>query len=136
MRWLLSVAFAGCAALILAACGGAIILGPTDPADGIIIFIHANFAGTSQQMAVDVTDLGDVEGPCLEGDEDSRTGRWDDCISSVRVMPGWKATFYRDDDFKGQSFTLTADAPDLTRVPGPCDGSFNDCVTSIRVSRQ
>jgi hypothetical protein len=33
-------------------------------------------------------------------------------------------------------FTITADAPDLTRIAGPCDGSFNDCVSSIRVTRQ
>jgi hypothetical protein len=31
--------------------------------------------------------------------------------------------------------TLTADTPNLTGLPGPCDGSFNDCVSSIRVTK-
>lgn len=136
MRWLLFVALAGCAALGFAACGGVITIGPTAPGDGIIIYMHANYVGTSQQLAVDVSNLADVEGPCLKGDDQSATARWDDCVSSVRVMSGWQATLYRDRDFKGPSVTIKADTPDLTRVPGPCSGSFNDCISSIRVSRQ
>ena len=129
------VVLIGFVALALAACSGVIALGPTAPGDGIIIFVHADFVGSSQQTAVDVPNLADVEGPCLKGDADSATARWDDCVSSVRVMPGWRATLYRDRDFRGQSVTITSDAPDLTRLPGPCSGSFNDCVSSIRVSR-
>jgi hypothetical protein len=45
-------------------------------------------------------------------------------------------TLYRDDDFKGRSVTLTADTPNLRELPGPCDGSFNDCVSSIRVTKR
>jgi hypothetical protein len=124
------------AALALGACGGTVALGPTPPSDGIILFMHANYVGSSQQTAVDVANLADVEGPCVKGDEQGATARWDDCVSSVRVMPGWRATLYRDREFKGQSVTLDADTPDLTRLPGPCSGSFNDCVSSLRVSRQ
>ena len=87
-------------------------------------------------MAVDVSNLADVEGPCVKGDAESAAARWDDCVSSVRVMPGWRATLYRDREFRGESFTITEDSADLTRVSGPCSGSFNDCVSSIRVSRQ
>ena len=57
-------------------------------------------------------------------------------MSSVRVFPGWSATLYRDEDFKGRSITVTSDTLNLRTLPGPCDGSFNDCVTSIRVTRQ
>jgi len=56
---------------------------------------------------------------------------WGKCVSSVRVLPGWSATFYRAEDFKGRSITLTADTPNLRNLPGP----FDDCVTSIRVTR-
>jgi hypothetical protein len=133
---LIHLGVAGAAALALAACGSVKSLGPTAPDEGIIFYVHANFIGSSQQTSADVTNLGEVEGPCVKGDQDSATARWDDCVSSVRVMPGWRATLYRDRDFKGQSFTITADAPDLTQVSGPCSGSFNDCVSSIRVSRQ
>ena len=133
---LVHLAGAGAMAVALAACGSVVALGPTQPDEGIIIYVHANFVGSSQQMAVDVSNLADVEGPCVKGDEESAAARWDDCVSSVRVMPGWRATLYRDRDFKGQSISITEDSADLTRVTGPGSGSFNDCVSSIRVSRQ
>jgi hypothetical protein len=133
-RLLLRAVLAGSGALAIAGCGSVITLGPTAPGDGIIIYMHADYAGTSQQLAVDV--LGDVEGPCVKGDDDPATARWNDCVSSVRVMPGWRATLYRDSGFKGASFTITEDTPNLQHVPGPCSGGFNDCISSIRVSRQ
>jgi hypothetical protein len=136
MRLVLRLALGGFAALTFAACGGLLTIGPTPPGDGITLYVHASFVGTSQQLAVDVANLGDVEGPCVKGDAESSRARWDDCVSSIRVMPGWRATLFRDRDFKGESVTITEDVIDLTRVNGPCSGSFNDCVSSIRVSRQ
>lgn len=136
MRWVFHVAAAICAALALQACGSLTALGPTPASDGIIIYIHADYVGTSQQLAVDVPDLDAVEGPCVEEDDDSASARWNDCVSSVKVMPGWRATLYRDDNFKGASVTISEDTPNLQRVPGPCSGGFNDCVSSIRVARQ
>jgi hypothetical protein len=111
------------------------ILGPTPPEQGIVIYIHVDYTGPSQALNIDVRDLTRTQGPCSEGAEGEEPS-WRECVSSVRVFPGWSATFYRDDDFKGRSFTITADTPDLRRIPGPCDGSFNDCVESIRVTRQ
>ena len=111
------------------------ILGPTPAGEGITIYLHADYAGPSQAVNHDVRDLEKVEGPCssrAEGEQPT----WSDCMSSVRVEPGWSVTLYRDDDFKGRSVTLTADTPNLTMLPGPCDGSFNDCVSSIRVTKQ
>jgi hypothetical protein len=136
MRWFLHVAFAACAAMALVSCSSVMTIGPTPPTDGIIIYLDADYVGTSLQLAIDVDDLGHVEGPCVEGDDDSATARWDDCVSSIRVMPGWRATLYRNPDFKGSSVTVTEDTSNLQRLPGPCSGSFNDCVSSIRVSRQ
>ena len=110
-------------------------LGPTPPGEGATIFLHAQFAGPAQAMNADVRDLSRVEGPCSTGAEGERPS-WHDCVSSVRVADGWTITLYRDKEFKGRSVTLTADAPNLTELPGPCDGTFNDCVSSLRVSRQ
>ena len=123
--------------LLLAACtdSGLVILGPTPADEGIVIFLHADFVGSSQALNVDVRDLTKVQGPCSSGAE-GEVPSWGKCVSSVRVQPGWSATFYREEDFKGRSVTLTADTPNLKNLPGPCDGSFNDCVTSIRVGRQ
>ena len=123
-------------ALLLPACTEPLrTLGPTPSDEGIAIYVHSNFAGSSQSLNVDVGDLDKVEGPCSRGEEGEHP-TWSDCVSSVRVLQGWSATLYRDRDFKGSSVTLTADTPNLRQLPGPCDGSFNDCVSSIRVGRQ
>lgn len=122
--------------LMFAGCGSdLLVLGPTPGDQGIVIFVHADYAGSSQAVNVDVHDLTKTEGPCSSGAE-GEAPTWRKCVSSVRVFPGWSATFYKDEDFKGRSITLTADTPNLRDLPGPCDGSFNDCVRSIRVTRQ
>jgi hypothetical protein len=124
------------ASFLVAGCGGSdiITLGPTPLDQGIVIYIHADFAGPSQQINVDVLDLSKARGPCSSGEE-GETPSWGKCVSSIRVLPGWSVTLYRDEDFKGRSVTVTSDTPNLRNLPGPCDGSFNDCVTSIRVTR-
>lgn len=110
-------------------------LGPTPAGEGITIYIHASFAGTAQDVNVDVPDLAKVEGPCSSGEEGAPP-TWSDCISSIKVLDGWTATLYRDRDFKGRSVTIASDEPNLRELPGPCNGSFNDCVSSIRISRE
>jgi hypothetical protein len=119
--------------VLLSACEKLAILGPTPPGEGVTFFIHANFIGSAQAVNVDVRDLDKVEGPCAKGGNEPAEPTWGDCISSVRVSAGWSATLYRDREFRGESVKLTADAPNLGELPGPCDGSFNDCVSSIRV---
>ncbi len=122
-------------ALLLPACESREPLGPTPVDQGIVIFMHSGFRGSSQQIANDVTDLDEVEGPCGQTeDESSRT--WNDCISSVRVLPGWRATLYGDRNFRGGTMEITEDIVDLGAVRGSCSGSFNDCISSIRVSRR
>lgn len=129
--------------VLLAACADELPTAPTTVTQGITIYQHANFGGGSALLTSDVRDLKDYNGPCewsvttTTGDGGSWTttgSNWNDCISSIRVAPGWRATVYRDDDFHGDSLELTADAPNLQLVPGDCphDG-FNDCITSIRV---
>ncbi|OLE61619.1 MAG: hypothetical protein AUG74_15210 [Bacteroidetes bacterium 13_1_20CM_4_60_6] len=121
---------------LLVACGGIPSLGPTPADEGIVIYLHASFAGPSQAINVDVRDLGKVQGPCTSGQE-GETPTWNDCVSSVRVLPGWSATLYEDPNYKGRSVTLTSDAPDLTDLQGPCrNRTFNDCASSLRVARQ
>lgn len=122
-------------AMLLVGCGGVTTLGPTPPEEGIVIYLHSNFVGPSQALNVDVSDLGKVEGPCTSGAEGEQP-TWSDCISSVRVLPGWSATFYRDRNFKGRSVTVSANTSNLRELAGPCNDNFNDCASSIRVSRQ
>jgi hypothetical protein len=123
--------------VLVAACADDMsAIGPTPPGEGIVIFLHADFAGPSQALNVDVPDLSKVDGACSSGAE-GETPSWSDCISSVKVMPGWTAMLYRDKNYKGASVAVNADTPSLRDLRGPCDkDSFNDCVSSIRVSRQ
>ena len=116
----------------LISCGDTIEpLGPTPLDQGIVVYLNSGYRGVSQQVGADVTDLSVVEGPCSPSE--GGTGTWDDCISSVRVLPGWSARLYRDKNFRGAVLEVTADIPDLSKLQGSCDGGYNDCISSIRV---
>jgi hypothetical protein len=77
--------------------------------------------------------LGKVEGPC--GAAEGGLGTWNDCISSVRVLPGWSARIYEDKNYRGAVLDVNADILDLSGVHGSCSDSFNDCISSIKVFR-
>jgi hypothetical protein len=127
---------------LVASCAKELPTAPTDLATGITIYEHANFLGDSALLTADVGDLKDYDGPCAH---QTTTGygvpytyyNWNDCVSSIRVAPGWRATIYRDGSFKGESLEVTADVPNLQLVRGSCDhDGLNDCITSIRVRQQ
>jgi hypothetical protein len=108
---------------------------PSDLTTGIVIFEHANYLGRSAHVTTDIEDLRDYkEGPC---ETDSESGPdWNDCISSVRIAPGWRATLYRNPDFKGESVEAASDLSNLQLEKGTCDhDGLNDCITSIRLHR-
>ena len=116
---------------------------PSELTSGVTMYEHANFQGESAHLTSDVRDLKDFKGPCEHTSTDSTvsgpstTYDWNDCVSSLRVAPGWRVQIYRDDDFRGQSLSVTADVPNLQLVAGTCDhDGLNDCITSVRVSRQ
>jgi hypothetical protein len=110
-------------------------LGPTPVGEGIVIYMHADFSGPSQALNLDVVDLGKVEGSCSSGAE-GEVPTWADCVSSVKVMPGWMAVLYHKAKFQGESVKLTSDSPNLRDLPGPCKDTFNDCAVSIRITRR
>jgi peptidase inhibitor family I36 len=120
-------------AVVIGACGGPQLLSPTPLDQGIVVFMHAGFRGTSQQVGADVADLGKIEGPCTA--DDSGTGTWNDCISSIRVLPGWSARVYGDKNFRGAVLEVTADVADLSALRGDCSGSYDDCPSSITVTK-
>ena len=125
------------ACLVFVGCQEKLPVAPSELTSGIVVYEHADYLGASAHITTDVTNLEDFKGPCWKGD--GRGGIievWGDCISSIRLAPGWRATIYEDDSFRGQQLTLTADAPNLAHSPGLCDeGGFNDCVSSIRLIR-
>lgn len=122
--------------LFLSACGASPSApSATDAQDGVIIYEHPQFKGISRLLLTDVEDLDDVFG-CTKGGPYFPTYNFDDCVSSIRIPPGWRVTVYEDPRYRGASVTFTSDVPDLDDVRGPCGDDFDDCISSIRVSRQ
>ena len=113
-------------------------MAPSDFSAGIIVYEHANYLGNSAYITSDIPDLRDFRGPCFHDNGDSTDRDWNDCISSVRVAPGWRATLYRGANYRDDSFDITEDVPNLQLVRQhdcPKEG-LNDCVSSVRVRRQ
>lgn len=124
-------------ALLLALVGcetASLPMAPSEFTHGVVLWEHANFLGNSALLTESQLNLADFSGPCEHDAGDSTFKDWNDCVSSVRVAPGWRAIIYRDADYDGQSVELTADAPNLQLVRGDCphDG-LNDCVTSVKL---
>jgi hypothetical protein len=105
------------------------------PEEGVTLYVDRDYRSTKRIIDSDETNLAKaVSGPCNEGDYSP--GNWDDCVSSIRVSPGWAAVGYRDRHFSGPTIEITQDIPSLRNVTGPCDHGFDDCLSSIRVFRR
>jgi hypothetical protein len=112
-------------------------MSPSSLTTGIVLYEHANFLSNSAHLTSDIRDLCDFAGPCLHDDGNGSVSRdWNDCVSSVRVAPGWRATIYRGPNFDDDALEVIADVPNLQLVSGDCpkDG-MNDCVSSVRVQQ-
>ena len=112
-------------------------MAPSDFSTGIILYEHANYLGNSAHITSDIADLRSFRGPCFHDDGESSSSDWNDCVSSVRVAPGWTATLYRGTNYHDDSLDVTSDVPNLqlvTQHDCPKDG-LNDCVSSLRVRR-
>jgi len=136
MKWLAVVAVA-----LALGCEKKLPTAPSELTVGVVIYEHANYLGRSAHVTGDLRDLKDFTGPCERSDSDSNGNsttvrEWNDCISSVRVAPGWRATFYEHDGFRGDRLEVAQDISNLQLVPGECShGGFNDCTSSIRLTR-
>ena len=136
-RWLI-----GLAMVAIAGCQEKLPTAPSELTTGIVIYEHIDFQGASAHVDKDLSDLSDFKGPCTENQDDFVTGTssnvdvWNDCISSVRVAPGWRATLYRGKGYGDDALDITADVSDLRTARHDCPkGGLNDCVSSIRVRR-
>ena len=125
-----------------ASCADTLPTGPSFFTTGVVIYEHADFKGESAHVTSDVPDLEKISGGCISSASySSVTGtsiesNWADCMSSIRVAKGWKATLYPHSNYNGTPIEVTADIADLNTVAGICDDKANDCVSSIRVARR
>jgi Peptidase inhibitor family I36 len=126
------------ALLLLDACTNRLPTEPSELTAGIVIYQDANFLGRSAHVTSDMRNLRDVDGPCRKSDGETDTNSWDDCVSSVRVAPGWRATLYEDPNFKGWAADVgDENVSNYQLVRGPCTrDTFNDCASSVRVYRR
>jgi hypothetical protein len=126
------------ASLLVDGCRDKLPAAPSELTAGIVIYEHANFLGNAAHITSDIRNLRDVDGPCRHTDGDDVIDSWDDCVSSVRVAPGWRATLYEDPNFKGWAADVGEEhVANYQLVRGPCTrGTFNDCASSVRVYRR
>ena len=124
------------AVAVCAACDGVPSLpaGPSSLTRGVILYEHANFLGNQAHLESSLDDLSEFDGPCYHSDGDTDYFDWNDCISSIRVAPGWRAVVFEHDEFDGDRLEIVSDVANLQLVAGSCDHEgLNDCVTSIKV---
>jgi len=132
-----------CALLGVAACRDKLPGAPSELTTGVVVYQHANFLGSSAYITTDIPNLRDVRGPCVTVESDgtgnsSSTDSWDDCVSSIRIAPGWRATLYEDRNYKGWAADVGEEnVANYQLVRGPCaKDTFNDCASSLRVFRR
>jgi hypothetical protein len=113
---------------------------PTTPTaafgEGVTLYPDSLFRGERLTLGGDVANLTKVRGPCGGDSESGQDSHYDDCVSSLRIPAGWTVVVFRDRGFSGPSATYTADVQDLDVVPGPCRPGFNDCISSLRLTRE
>lgn len=110
---------------------------PTAPSsllEGILIHEHPRFGGHWKVLTGNVDDLDDLGGPGCSQFSDSAfdVPDWDDCISSIKVAPGWTVTIYEDPRYRGDSRTMTSDVSDLEDLARG-GGDWDDRISSIRI---
>ena len=120
----------------LAACGSELPTVPTATfGEGATLYPDSLFRGERITLGGDVADLSKVRGPCGSNDGDSFSN-YDDCVSSIKIPAGLTVVVYRDKNFSGATATYAADVSDLDVVTGSCKPGFNDCISSLRISKQ
>jgi hypothetical protein len=85
--------------------------------DPVAIFRDGNYAGAGAGLAVGRYATADLV----------FHGAYDNDVSSVKVQPGYRVTFYDSDNFTGATLVKTADDSDLS------NDSWNDRVSSLVV---
>ena len=128
--------------VVISACGEGLPVLPTAPSNlttGVAVYEHGDFMGLSAHLTEDVLNLQSYSQGCGQvigngNPNESDQLDWNDCISSIRLSPGWRAVIYRDYQFGGESLLVTEDVRNLEHVPGTCkQRGLNDCISSIKV---
>jgi len=84
------------------------------PQDGICVYDRPDYGGRSEcwNQGQNVSDLG-------------RQGNWSGQISSIRLFGRSVAVVYQDTGYRGESFTVDRDIPDLAAIRGRGPGYGN-----------
>jgi Peptidase inhibitor family I36 len=90
--------------------------------EGICVYDRPNYQGRSQCWS-GAESLGDL----------GRQGGWSDRISSIQVFGRTTAVVYRDIGFRGMSFVVDRDIPDLARISGSGFRNWDNQISSIQI---
>jgi len=90
--------------------------------EGICVYDRPNYQGRSQCWSGGET-LSDL----------AQQGGWSDRISSIRVFGRTTAVVYRDIGFRGSSFVVDRDIPDLAQVSGQGFRNWDHQISSIQI---
>lgn len=83
--------------------------------DAITVYEHINYGGKSKKFGVGTHDITSTE--------------FNDIISSVKIMSGYKVTLFKDWKATGNTIILNGDTPDLMKL------NFNDEASTIKVEK-
>ncbi len=86
------------------------------------IYEDISYGGASLAVTSDIPSLSVLSGPC-----GWFSNTWNDCISSIKVTPGYALVLYKDANYQGSFVVKTSDDSSLV------DDVFNDMVSSIQV---
>lgn len=94
----------------------------------VLLYSGENFDGVSVELRAGeaVPHLGDLH--FADGRKVS------DRISSIRVVGPLSVTIFSDGGFRGEKMELSGDVPNLKRLRRRGGGSWNNCISSVRVS--
>ena len=96
---------------------------------GVAIFDPTNWSGEGFLLRGDISDLGNLPGPC------GIQNTWDDCISSILLSDGWSAVLFENDGFDGDSLVVETSNDDLGRPTSSTGGStdWDNITSSIKI---
>ena len=97
---------------------------PAHAETAVATFYHdEQFSGTSASFAEGSYTLSDMRAAGLSND----------AVSSIKVLPGYAAVLFYDNDFDSDSLVITSDCPSLAGVSSSYHDDWDNQVSSIRI---
>nr|AIA86334.1 CAZy families GH87 protein [uncultured Stigmatella sp.] len=87
----------------------------------VSFYQNANYGGTVQSLAPGSYTLSQLQAAGLSNDD----------VSSVRVPPGLSVVIYEDNNFAGNSWTLSGDMPRFKLLSPSANDKMSSCIVTL-----